>query len=107
MALDIHEITDYKYSLWSTKQDDKANVICQAVGGHVISLQFKGGTASLPLPVKAGGGNPGQNTYILYFRYSDMPNVIDMLRNEKPVYMKYASGTPVQARISTDSGPLI
>lgn len=111
MAIDIVEITSYKVSLLSSNEDDKALIFCKGLGDQEILLHFQGTTAPFPtVPVKTGGssGELGKFLYILYFRYSDMANVVDMLRNEKPIYMKYnPDNTPTQARISSDSGPLI
>ncbi len=109
MAMDIVEIGSYEYSLISPDEDTKAMITCKG-GDHVIVLHFRGPTEPLPLPVKTGGpsGELGKNLYIIYFRYTDMANVVDMLRNEKPIYMKYnPDNTPRQARIATDPGPLI
>ncbi len=103
MPTDVVEIASYEYYQYSSKEDDKAYILCEGVGGHLITLQFKGGTLPLPQAVKAGRGNPGENTYMLFFRYSDMSNVIDMLRNEKPVYLKFDSGAVQNTRISTSS----
>lgn len=101
MPTDIVKITSYEYYQYSSREDDKAFVLCEGTGGHLITLQFKGGTAPLPQAVKAGRGNPGQNTYILFFRYSDLSNIIDMLRNEKPVYLKFDSEAERNTRLST------
>lgn len=111
MAIDIVKITSYKRSLLSSDEDRKALIKCKGVGDQEILLDFRGATAPLPtVPVKTVGssGELGKFLYILYFRYSDMANVVDMLRNEKPIYMKYnPDNTPTQARLSTDSGPLL
>ncbi|MBS0169611.1 MAG: hypothetical protein JSR62_04600 [Nitrospira sp.] len=101
MPTDVVEISSYEYYQYSSKDDDKAYILCEGVGGHLITLQFKGGTLPLPQAVKAGRGNPGQNTYILFFRYPDMVNILDMLRNEKPVYLKFDSGAVQNTRLST------
>ncbi len=103
MPTDVVEIASYEYYLYSTREDDKAYILCEGIGGHLITLQFKGGTVPLPSAIKAGRGNPGENTYILFFRYSDMSTIIDMLRNEKPVYLKFDSGSGNSSRLSTSS----
>ncbi len=108
MPTDIVEIASYEYYQFSSREDEKANILCEGIGGHLISLQFKGGTVTFPPPVKTSrnsGGTPG-NLYILYFRYSDMANIVDMLRNEKPVYLKFVSESVNNSRISTSAAEI-
>ena len=101
MPTDVVDITSYEYYQYSSKEDDKAYVLCEGVGGHLITLQFKGGTLPLPQAVRAGRGNPGEYTYILFFRYSDMANILNMLKNDKPVYLKFDPGAVQNTRLST------
>jgi hypothetical protein len=109
MAMDVVEINSYEYSLISPDEDTVAIITCRG-GDHVIVLHFRGPAGPLPGPIKTVGpsGEPGKFLYLISFRHTDIANVIDMLRNEKPIYMKYnPDNTPPQARIATDPGPLI
>ncbi|KJR99206.1 MAG: hypothetical protein VR65_17535 [Desulfobulbaceae bacterium BRH_c16a] len=65
-----------------------------------IYMYFYGGTQALLAASKSG------NKYYVYYRYSDLTNIIDMLRNEKPIFLHYVPEGANNTRISTTSEPV-
>lgn len=101
MPAESMTITTYQYYQFSTREDwTKAVCICFGPEGKAAYLYFQSGTQPLPAASKSG------NNYYLYYRYSDMANVIDMLRNEKPIYLYYIPEGTNNSRISTTSEPV-
>jgi hypothetical protein len=101
MSAESIEITSYQYCQFSTREDlTKAIAVCAGSGGKKIYLYFNGGTQALPSASKNG------DNYFLYYRYSDMPNIIDMLRNEKPIYLFYVPDGKDNTRLTTTSEPI-
>lgn len=95
------EITSYQYYQFSTREDGaKAVCTCSGTGGKTVYVYFYGGTQTLLMAGKSG------SRYSVYYRYSDMPNIIDMLRNEKPIYLHYVPEGTNNTRLSTTSEPI-
>jgi hypothetical protein len=95
------EITSYTYYLFSSREDwRKAVAVCAGSGGQTVYLYFIGGSTPLEPAQKTGAD------YSLFFRHADMPLVIDMLRNEKPVFVHYIPDGTNNSRISTTSEPV-
>lgn len=96
MPAESFEITSYSYYHFSTRPDwSKAVVVCAGDGGRTVYLYFHGGTIELPPAEKSGA------TYSLFFRHADLAVIIDMLRNEKPVFVHYVPEGTNNTRIST------
>lgn len=98
MPAESIEIISYQYYQFSTREDGaKAVCTCAGTGGKTIYIYFYEGTETLNAANKTG------KNYYVYYRYSDMSNIIDMLRNEKPIFLLYVSEGTNNTRISTTS----
>ena len=98
----IHEIESYRYCVFSSRTDGTKAVVSVATkDAHVAHLQFRAGPQTLPL-AKA----TGEDRYVLYFLDTDLPAIIDMLRNERPIYLVFDSEVPNNARVSTSAEPV-
>ena len=92
------EILSYQYYQFSTREDEaKAVCTCAGSGGKTVYIYFNGGTQALSAATKSG------DNYYAYYHYSDMCNIIDMLRNEKPIFFHYIPEGTNNTRISTTS----
>lgn len=101
MPSEVFEITNYRYYQFSTRESSiKAVISCAATGGKTVYVYFDG--ADHPL----AEARKNDNSYFLYYRYADMANVIDMLRNEKPIWMVYVPEGSNNSRISTSQEPV-
>ncbi|GJL53523.1 MAG: hypothetical protein NPIRA02_06550 [Nitrospirales bacterium] len=101
MPSEVFEITSYRYYQFSSRENVfKAVISCSASGGKTVYVYFDGGEHSLAEARKNG------NSYFLYYRYADMANIIDMLRNEKPIWMVYVPEGSNNSRISTSQEPV-
>ena len=96
------EIKRYQYYNFSSRDSgSKAVVICTGDAGKTAYMHFMGGTGDLQAARKID-----DNRYILNYRFSDMPNIVDMLRNEKPIYLIYVPEGTNNTRLSTGSEPV-
>ncbi|MBI3939674.1 MAG: hypothetical protein HY315_02465 [Acidobacteria bacterium] len=83
------EVRSYACRIFSTRteQDPGAAEVAVQVydrdGRQVGSLEFNGVSGPLPQAQDVGG------IYHLYYRRTALPDVVDMLRNERPVYLVY------------------
>lgn len=93
------EITRYTYHRFSSRDeedavlflyDGKANLV-----GEVI---FVGAEQILPAAEQVNG------KYRLYYRRSALPEVIDLLRNEGPVFLRWKDG--LNTTLSTEYEPI-
>jgi len=97
-----HEIKRYKYYTFSSRDESKANtVILFYSDSEYLGGAFFSNDADTPLEpaVKHPSG-----VYGLRYQYADLPVIIDMLRNEKPVYLIYDGER--NSRLSTTSEPV-
>jgi hypothetical protein len=79
MAYTTFEITKYRIALFSTA----AKVNLFDIGGvNIANLFFRPESESLPASYL-----DEQGMYRLYFRRSELRDVVDMLRNEAPTYL--------------------
>ncbi len=97
---DTVEITQYEYYTFSSRDSSLANAVILLYGdsGYIGGAFFSNSTDPLKPAEKFPSG-----VYGLYYHYADLPVIIDMLRNEKPVYLIYSGGT--NSRISTSQEP--
>jgi hypothetical protein len=77
------EVKTYLYEI-STRDDYPAKLDLFDKNKKIIARVLFAGD-SRPLPENRG--HPGY--YSIYFRFSALPPIIDMLRNEKPVYFDW------------------
>lgn len=98
---EVVEITHYKYYTFSSRDSSISNtvVLFYGAGGYLGGAFFSNSDEPLKPAEKFPSG-----VYGLYYRYSDLPGIIDMLRNEKPVYVVYNGAN--NTRFSTTSEPV-
>lgn len=97
-----HEIKEYKYYTYSSRDASKANTVILLYGDtRYLGAAFFSNDDATPLEpaVKYSSGIIG-----LRYRYADLPVIIDMLRNEKPLYLIYDGEK--NSRISTTPEPV-
>jgi hypothetical protein len=96
------EIKSYKYFAYATHPDRKfSNTVIQLFGedGFIGIAYFSSSDEWLSPAKKFPSG-----TYYIPYRYESLPVIIDMLRNEKPVYVIYMGEH--NSRISTTLEPI-
>ncbi len=99
---EVFEIKHYQYYVFSSRDSgSKSAAICSGDSGKTVYVHFLGNSGSLPEARKID-----DSRFILYYRHSDMPNIIDMLRNEKPIYLIYVPEGTNNTRLSTGSEPV-
>ena len=69
--------------------------------GSAYPCFFDAGEKDLPAARKLN-----DSQYLIYYRYSDYPVIIDMLRNEKPIFFIYQPEGTNNSRLSTSSEPV-
>jgi hypothetical protein len=88
------EIREYEYVAFSSREKNPAQAVVLLHGdeGYIGTAFF--GNADEPLREAA---KTATGMYTLYYRQEDLPIIVDMLRNEKPVYLIYdgASGSGI------------
>jgi len=95
------EIKNYQYALFSS-DPGSANIHLYDANGVKFGLViFKPDGAQLPAANKDAAG-----LYRLYYHISRMPVLIDMLRNEKPVYFHFWTGVEPNTHITTGKEPV-
>ena len=95
-------VKTYQYYDWSSRKTLRSNLILTGVGGEHCAVWFKEDMATAPPPAE----NPAPNRYDLYYYHNDFQHLIDMLRNEKPIFVFYNDefGLP-NSLISTTDEP--
>lgn len=82
---EILEIKNYQYHIFSSRPSGiKGVVSCKTSNDKTVNIHFSAEDQGILEAKVLDNGN-----FILYYSYSEMPAVIDMLRNEKPVYLVY------------------
>jgi hypothetical protein len=99
---DTFEIKSYQLYTFSSRDKSIANtvVLFNGANGYLGGAFFSNDSvAPLQPAIKYPNGNVG-----LFYRMSDLPFIIDMLRNEKPVYLIFDG--VINSRISTSTEPV-
>lgn len=81
-------IERYSYYLFSSRSEDDA--VVYLYDGHstvVAEIFFVHDDSPLPRASRTHGGR-----YLLYYHRSALPGLIDMLRNERPIYLTWVDG---------------
>jgi hypothetical protein len=105
MGLDVTEIKNYEYYVFSSRDSVSVNAQIDVFRGdktYLAGLKFaKDPAAPLPPPALV------HSFYFLYYTYQDLPVIVDMLRNEGPVFLFYNDfwGT-ISAWLSTSAEPV-
>ncbi|MCI0436634.1 MAG: hypothetical protein L0271_23800 [Gemmatimonadetes bacterium] len=100
---ETREITQYAYYLWSSRPDNlvQANIAMYGSAGFMGALWFYHESHPLPDPTRHSAG-----VYSLHYPMSAFGPIVDMLRNEKPVFVHWNDSFPVNTRISTSPEPV-
>lgn len=97
--VDVLELKSYQYYTFSSRNSGSKGIItCKTKEGKTVNVHFLEGPGSLPPARKLN-----ENQFMIYYSYSDMPFIVDMLRNESPVYMIHVPEGNNNTRLSTDS----
>ncbi len=73
-----------------------------AAGNYIATLYFHRGGEALPQDSMSSNGQA-----LLHYRLQDFENALDLLRNEKPMYLLYSgSGPGFENGIRTSSEPV-
>ena len=91
------QIERYLYYLFSTREDATPVLFLYGSSGAQIGyVYFRSGTQPLPEARQYPNGR-----YALYYRREVLSELVDMLRNEKPVYLHWVPEGTNNTRIST------
>lgn len=101
-GIEVRTITHYTYMIFSSRAEEsdyKAVIMITAQTGFLGYINLVADGNKLPKAVKM------HNLYYFYYHMQDMPAIVDMLRNEGPVYIFYQEGDANMCRISTTMEP--
>lgn len=103
MATATFEVVTYQYYNWSSRNTGKTNLILKSAAGQTCSVWFvEDPAANLPAAQEVAA-----NYYSFYYHHSQLPHLIDMLRNEKPVTVFFNNDNGFNnSRISTSDEPV-
>ncbi len=91
------EIKKYLYYLFSSREDATPTLfLYDSNGAHIAYVYFRSDSQPLPEARQYTNGR-----YALYYRRSVLPELIDMLRHEKPIYLHWVPEGTNNTRIST------
>jgi hypothetical protein len=95
-------VTTYQYYDWSSRKTGETNLIFKGVGGETCSVWFvEDPTADLP---PAHQVRPSY--FVFYYHHRQLQHLIDMLRNEKPIFVFFNDEDGPNSRISTTDEPV-
>ncbi|WP_103068188.1 hypothetical protein [Aquimarina sediminis] len=102
MAKSSFQVESYSYYNWSSRNNGKSNLILKGATGQVCSVWFKEGpNAVLPAATNTG------SYYSFYYHHDQLQHLIDMLRNENPIYVYFNNDNNFNnSRISTGNEPV-
>jgi hypothetical protein len=103
MASASFQVATYQYYNWSSRKTGKTNLILKGAGGETCSVWFvEDPAASLPVAQQVA-----PNYYAFYYHHHQLPHLIDMLRNEKPITVLFNNDSGYNnSRISTSDEPV-
>jgi hypothetical protein len=103
MATATFEVKTYAYYDWSSRTTGKSNLMLRGDAGQTCSVWFvEDPTAELPAAAQL---NP--NWFVFYYHHQQLDHLIDMLRNEKPIYVYFNDDNDFpNSRISTTDEPI-
>ncbi|ELR71606.1 hypothetical protein C900_02521 [Fulvivirga imtechensis AK7] len=102
MAQASFQVQTYQYYNWSSRSIGKTNLILKGASGERCSVWFyEDPDEELPHATKSG------NNYSFYYHHYQLEHLIDMLRNEKPIYVYFNDDNGWNnSRISTTDEPV-
>lgn len=102
-GFEVKEIKKYSYSIFSSMQNANDVVSVIMLSGDKVFygyVNFLVDGSELPQAEKKYG------LYYLYYHQKDLPALIDMMRNESPVFIIYMEGKSSNCRITTMPEPI-
>ena len=103
MAQATFQVATYEYYNWSSRSTGKTNLNLRGAGGEACFVWFiEDDDASLPEAYEVAA-----NVYAFYYHHRQLPHLIDMLRNEKLIYVYFNNDFGFNnSRISTTEEPV-
>lgn len=101
--IEVRTITHYTYMIFSSRAEEseyKAVIMINDQKSFLGYINFVADGNKLPKAVKM------HNLYYYYYHMQDMPAIVDMLRNEGPVYIFYQEDDKNMCRIATTMEPV-
>ncbi len=97
------EVETYQYYDWSSRSTGKTNLVLKGTGGEMCAVWFiENEEANLPEAREAAA-----DRYEFYYHHSQLQHLIDMLRNEKPIFVFFDNDNGFRnSRISTTDEPV-
>lgn len=83
MASALFQGNTYEYYDWSSRRTGKTNLNLKGAGEETCAVWFvEADSADLPEAEEVG-----PNYYSFYYHHKQLQHFIDMLRNEKPIFV--------------------
>lgn len=101
MAYTTVEIKSYRLALFSSSESGAKISLDGADGLNFATLFVRPDSETLPAACLDPDGK-----YRLYFKRSGLRDLVDMLRNEKPVYLHFWTGAGDNSHIATGREPV-
>jgi hypothetical protein len=103
MASASFQVVTYQYYSWSSRRTGKTNLILKGAGGETCSVWFvEDDSADLPEAHEVA-----PNYYAFHYHHRQLQHLIDMLRNEKPIFVFFNNDDGFNnSRISTTHEPV-
>ena len=103
MAQKSFEAKTYDYYFWSSRETGKANLNIQGPSGEVCGVWF----VEDPDAILPDAHEDSPNFFSIYYHYAQFDQILDMLRNEKPVFVHFNNDRGFDnSRISTNREPV-
>ena len=95
--MDVIEIKNYSYYLFASRINAAPYIaLYDANEKHVAYVQFNTPSPDLKVSKKTSAGK-----YILYYDRAVFNEVLDLLRNESPIYLHWSPESPNNTRLAT------
>lgn len=102
MAQVTFEVVTYTYYNWSSRKSLKTNLILHGIDDETCSVWFEENPEAELSPATKSG-----NYYSFYYHHHQLQHLIDMLRNEGPIYVDFNDDHGFNnSRISTTREPV-
>jgi len=95
---EVNEIKKYGYAVYASREQANevvADVMLNSATRFLGYVHFLADGSVLPKSTKRN------NLYYLYYHQKELPVIIDMLRNERPVFVIYIDNGLKQCRLTT------
>lgn len=103
MAQESFQVATYQYYNWSSRKTGKTNLILKGTGGETCSVWFSEDANQDLTPAH----KIKEKYYAFYYHHYQLQHLIDMLRNEKPIFVYFNDDNGFNnSRISTTHEPV-